>query len=189
MRKVARLLLIGCATLALSQMGMATETWKWKDANGVVHYSDKPVQGAERISVLPPKPSISVTKPAAAEPRPATSAASGQPDQQPIVPYSRCVVTAPDNEETFNAINTVSAGLLIEPALQPGHRIEVQLNGSIVKDWPPDASSHTLTGLERGSYTLSARVLDSFGGAVCSGPAITFYVRLPTVPQLRAVPH
>ena len=99
------------------------------------------------------------------------------------------MVTAPDNEETFNAINTVAAGLLIEPALQPGHRIEVLLNGSIVKDWPPDASSHTLTGLERGSYTLNARVLDSFGGAVCAGPTINFYVHLPTVPQLRATPH
>jgi hypothetical protein len=188
MRKVARLLLIGCATLALSQMGVAAETWKWKDANGVVHYSDKPVQGAERISVLPPKPSIAVTKPAAAEPR-AASAQSNQPDPPPIVPYSRCVVTAPDNEETFNAINTVAAGLLIEPALQPGHRIEVLLNGSIVKDWPPDASSHTLTGLDRGSYTLNARVLDSFGGAVCSGPTINFHVHLPTVARPRVTPH
>ena len=189
MRKVARLLLIGCATLALSQMGMAAEMWKWKDANGVVHYSDTPVQGAERVSVLPPKSSISITKSSGAEPRAASSATSSQPDSPAVVPYSRCVITAPDNDVTFNAITTVSAGLLIEPALQPGHRIEVLLNGKIVKDWPPDASSHTLTGLERGSYTLNVRVLDSFGGAVCAGPTSNFYVRLPTVPQLRATPH
>ena len=78
--------------------------------------------------------------------------ASNQSDHQPaIVPYTRCVITAPDNEETFNAVNTVSAGLLIEPALQPGHRIEVLLDGSVVQDWPPDASTHTLKDLERGS--------------------------------------
>jgi hypothetical protein len=191
MRKVAFLLLIGCGAIDYAASGLAAETWKWKDANGVVHYSDKPVQGAERISVLPPKPSISVAKPAAAEPRAAGAAnPESNPANQPaIVPYTRCVITSPDSEETFNAVNAVAVSMLLEPALQEGHHIEVQLNGNVVKEWPQTATSHTLTNLERGSYTVSSKVLDSFGGAVCSGPAITFYVRLPTVPQLRAVPH
>jgi hypothetical protein len=96
------------------------------------------------------------------------------------------VITAPDNEETFNAVNAVTAGVLLEPALQSGHRIEVLLNGNVVQDWPQDAMGHTLKNLERGSYTISARVLDAGGDAVCSGPTITFYVRLPTVqPQVQ----
>jgi Domain of unknown function (DUF4124) len=188
MRKVAFLLLIGCATLACGIVATAGETWKWKDANGVVHYSDRPVPGAERVDIVPPKPSSSAPK-STSTPRNAVSADSNPPANQAIVPYSRCVVTTPDNDEAFNAINTVGAALLIEPALQPGHRIEVLLNGSIVKDWPQEASSHTLTGLDRGSYTLSARVLDSFGGAVCSGPSINFYVHLPTVARPRVTPH
>jgi hypothetical protein len=189
MRKVAFLLLIGCATLAVAEMGMAAETWKWKDANGVVHYSDRPVPGAERVDVVPPKPSSSAPRPAA-EPRAATSNQdSSQSGQSAVVPYTRCVITAPDNDETFNAINMVTVTMLLEPALQAGHRIEMQLNGNVVKDWPQDASSHTLTNLERGSYTVSPKVVDSFGGAVCAGPAITFYVRLPTVAPVRAVPH
>jgi hypothetical protein len=190
MRKVAFLLLIDCGVIAYAASGLAAETWKWKDANGVVHYSDRPVPGAERVDVVPPKPSISVSKPAA-EPR---AAGAANPDSNPvnqpaIVPYTRCVITAPDNDETFNAINAVTVSMLLEPALQEGHRIEMQLNGNVVKDWPQDATSHTLTNLERGSYTVTPKVLDSFGGAVCSGPAINFYVRLPTVPQPRAVPH
>ncbi|MEO8307026.1 MAG: DUF4124 domain-containing protein [Pseudomonadota bacterium] len=185
MRKVAFLLLTACATLALSGMLMAAETWRWKDANGVVHYSDKPAPGAERIEVIAPKPSISVTRPPVAQPR-AAAAANEEADSPAVVPYTRCVITSPDNEETFNAVNTVSASLLLEPALQPGHRIEMLLNGNIVKDWPQQASSHTLTNLERGSYTLSARVLDSFGGSVCAGPTINFFVHLPVMrPQVQ----
>jgi hypothetical protein len=192
MRKVAFLLLIGCATLALSETGMAAETWKWKDANGVVHYSDKPVPGAEQVSVLAPKPSTSAPKPAATQPRAAVAAnpESKQSDNQPnIVPYTRCVITAPDNDETFSAVNVVSAGVLLEPALQAGHRIEVLLNGSAVKDWPRDAMGYTLKDLERGSYTISARVLDDFGGAVCTGPTINFYVRLPVVAPPKVQHH
>jgi Domain of unknown function (DUF4124) len=185
MRKVALLLLIGCATLALSELGRAAETWKWKDANGVVHYSDRPVPGAERVDVVAPKPSSPA---AAAEPR--AAAASTEPrqaaNQQTIVPYDRCVIAAPDHEVTFNAVDSVAAGVLLEPALQAGHRIEVLLNGNVVQDWPPDAMTYTFKNLERGAYTISARVLDADGAAACTGPSITFYVRLPTVkPQVQ----
>jgi hypothetical protein len=190
MRKVAFLLLIGCGAIDYAASALAAETWKWKDANGVVHYSDRPVPGAERVDVVPPRPSSSAPRPVA-EPRAAAAAgAAANPASQPaMVPYTRCVITAPDNDETFNAVNAVTVSMLLEPALQEGHRIEMQLNGNVVKDWPQDATSHTLTNLERGSYTVSPKVLDAFGGAVCSGPAINFYVRQPTVPQLRAVPH
>jgi hypothetical protein len=187
MRKVAFLLLVVCGAIDYAALAAATETWKWKDANGVVHYSDKPVPGAERIDIVPPKPSISVTKPAAAAGH--TAAAKPGPDQPAIVPYTRCVVTAPDSEETFNAVTSVTVALLIEPALQAGHQIEVLFDGSPVQDWPPDSLSHTLTDLERGSHTVTARVLDSSGGAVCSGPTLNFHVRLPTVAPPKVQHH
>ena len=50
-------------------------------------------------------------------------------------------------------------------------------------------SSHTLTDLDRGSYTLSARVLDAIGGAACSGPTLNFHVRLPTVAPPKVQHH
>jgi hypothetical protein len=46
------------------------------------------------------------------------------------MPFDVVEVTAPDNEETFNAINTVSAGLLIEPALQQGVKCELSRAGN-----------------------------------------------------------
>jgi len=188
MRKVAFLLLVTCGAIDYAALANAAETWKWKDANGVVHYSDKPVPGAERIDVIAPKP------PAASAPKPVaaaghTAAASPGRDQPAIVPYTRCVVTAPDSEETFNAVTSVAVGLLIELALQEGHQIEVLFDGSPVQDWPPAAISHTLTDLERGSHTLAARVLDSNGGTTCAGPTLNFHVRLPTVAPPKVQHH
>lgn len=185
MRKIACFLLLGCATLGYTAITVAAEAWRWKDVNGVVHYSDRPTQGAERVDISATKPSSSppnivVTR----EPGTAPAAAAGTPN----IPYTRCVIIAPDAEETFNAVNAVTAGVYVEPKLQDGHRIEVMLNGRIVTDWPPDALTFTLTQMVRGSYTISARVLDANGGTACSGPTLTFHVRQPTVPQVRPRP-
>jgi hypothetical protein len=187
MRKVAFFLLLGCATLGHGIAATAAETWKWKDANGVVHYSDQPAPGAERIEVVVPKPSSSTPRQAAeAAPRAAAAAASPDANQPANVPYTRCVITAPDSEETFNATTSVTVGLLVEPVLQTGHHIEVLLDGSAAQDWPPTAVSHTLKDLQRGSHTLSARVLNADGGTACAGPTLNFHVRLPTVkPQVQ----
>jgi hypothetical protein len=187
MRKVAFLLLVVCGAIDYAALATAGEMWKWKDANGVVHYSDKPVPGAERIDIVAPKPSISVQKPAVAAGH--TAAANPGPDQPAIVPYTRCVVIAPDSEETFNAVTSVAVGLLVEPALQAGHHIEVLFDGNPLQDWPPDAVSHTVKDLERGSHTLSARVLDANGGTACSGPTLNFHVRLPTVAPPKVQHH
>lgn len=182
--RTACFLLVGVAALA-----GAAETWRWKDANGVIHYSDRPVPGAERVSVVAPKPSSTPPKPVvdgAAAP-----SASGTVTREPvaIVPYTRCVIVAPDAEETFNAVNSVAVGIHLEPSLQDGHRIEVRLDGTTLTDWPQDALTHTVSDLLRGAHTVSARVLDSDGTPVCTGPTLTFYIRLPTVPQVRPTPR
>jgi hypothetical protein len=189
MRKVAFFLLLGCATLGHGIAATAAETWKWKDANGVVHYSDQPAPGAERMEVVVPKPSSSTPRQATAEAAPRAAAAAPDANQPANVPYTRCVITAPDSEETFNATTTVTVGLLVEPALQAGHHIEVLFDGGAVQDWPPTAVSHTLKDLQRGSHTVSARVLDANGGTACSGPALNFHVRLPTVAPPKVQHH
>jgi hypothetical protein len=171
MRRLASFLLLGIALAA-----SAKDIWRWKDADGVVHYSDSPVQGAERINASPaPKPgSVS------------TAAPPGNPGREQeasnAVRYTRCEVIRPAKDTTFNsAVESVSADVTIEPPLQPNHRIQVYLNGSIYPQWPDNSVSFTFPQLDRGAYTLSVRVQDENGGTACSGPAINFYVRQPSV--------
>jgi hypothetical protein len=171
MRPVAIFLLLTVAIAA-----GAADIWRWKDADGVVHYSDSPVPGAERVTV-----GRSGSQPGTATPVPA--AVPSPPDQAPTptVPYTRCAVVQPQNDSTFFAADSVGAGILIEPYVQQGHHVEVLFNGTPFRDWPAGALNYTFTGLYRGSYTLAVRVLDASGHAVCSGPVINFYIRQPSV--------
>jgi hypothetical protein len=153
----------------------ATELWRWKDADGVVHYSDRPVQGAERIDVRSQKSSGEITPKATAKVTPAP------PPAQPVVNYTRCVVSSPTNDQVFNAVSAVDVSLALEPALQVDHQLQVLLNGRADPDWPAGALSRTLVNLNRGSYTLSVRVLDLNGRALCAGPTINFHVRQPSI--------
>lgn len=172
MRRLASFLLLGVALAA-----SATEVWRWKDANGVVHYSDSPVPGAERVNAGPaPKPGGANAAPA--------SRAFRQADETPAPPpprYTRCEVTKPANDLTFHGAEPVMASVMIEPMLQSGHRLQVLLNGSVYPQWGGNLTSFTFAGLNRGAYTLAVNVLDANGGTACAGPAINFYIQQPSL--------
>lgn len=174
MRQVASFLLIVMALPA-----MATETWRWKDESGVVHYSDRPVPGAERIKVGPAAGSGSTAGTAST----LGTQASTPPLAQPAAEfrYSSCVVLAPANDEVFNAVNSVNASLQISPGLRPGHRVQVVLDGKPYPEWPGGSLGYTLANIYRGSHTLGVQVLDADGRSLCAGPAITFHVRQPSI--------
>jgi len=176
MRKLACFLML-CAGLTAAQ---AADVWRWKDANGVVHYSDVQVPGAERVAVhSAPKPGSVVTPPTPAR---APAAAPGQteqaePEEVRIVPYVRCEISSPKNEETFPNVTEVNVSVALQPELQRGHRMQVLLNGKAVTEWPADVQQFPLADLHRGAYTLSARVLDASGTPLCTAPTINFYVQ------------
>jgi hypothetical protein len=174
MRKLACFLLL-CGALAGAQ---AADIWRWKDANGVVHYSDVQVPGAERIAVQSaPKPGTVVT-PATPRNTPAASVpAQQEPEETRIVPYVRCEIGSPQNEETFPNVTEVNVSVDLQPQLQSGHRMQVLLNGKAVGEWPADAQQFPLADLHRGAYTLSARVLDASGAPLCTSQTISFFVQ------------
>jgi Domain of unknown function (DUF4124) len=169
MRQLASFLLLGFAVAA-----GAADTWRWKDANGVVHYSDRPGPGATLVVVGsdagPGNPELASTlQPAAAATAPTA------------VPYTGCVVVAPANDEVFTNIRTVNARLQLTPGLQLGHRMEVLFDGQAYAAWPAGGLSHTFLDLYRGTHTLSVRVVDANGQSLCAGPVVSFHVRLPSL--------
>jgi hypothetical protein len=181
MRQVATFLLFGVALTA-----GAAEIWRWKDANGVVHYSDNPVPGAERIIVNTPRPSGSGEPPAQTAATPAPLAP--EPSSRPVA-YTSCAVLSPARDETFRGVQAVSVTLGIEPALPQGHRIQVFVNGVARGDWPPESSNFTFPEVFRGSHTLNVRIVDQNGRTVCNGPSSTFHLQQVTVlSPARAVP-
>lgn len=158
----------------------AAEIWRWKDANGVVHYSDQPRPGAERISVSAPAPS-SVATPAPSGDGQGESSSDTGSRPQPAEAYTSCSVTVPAHDENFQGVQSVGVSLSVQPALQPGHRIQLFVNGAAQPDWPATATDYTLPDVVRGSHTLSVRIVDARGRPLCSGPSITFHLRQPSV--------
>jgi hypothetical protein len=154
--------------------GNAAVIYKWTDADGVVHFSDQPVPGAEKIEVsqaprvgtfgekLPP--SQTVAKPTPSKP----------------ADYTQFVLSTPTAEQVFFGDDPVTAHLNLDPGLLPNHSITWYLNGAPLTEQPIDAVSISLKQLARGAYTVSATVSDSASGETRSTDAVTFYVREPS---------
>lgn len=172
MSKTACFLLLLCAAAVLP----AAETWRWRDANGVVHFSDRPVPGAERV-VLGSAPKPGSTAPASR----GTQSGSQQASTQDVVPYERCEVTSPANDQVFQNETSVPVTVDVQPGLQADHQLRVIFNGALVTGWDGSSRSGTLTDLVRGTHVLEARVVDGAGRALCQSPQISFHIRLPQV--------
>jgi Domain of unknown function (DUF4124) len=150
----------------------AAVVYKWTDADGVVHFSDQPVPGAEKI-VTATGASRGIMG----------QAAANVPTGKPLAKISalgatRLTITSPAQDETFTGNQPVSVHLAAEPALKSDQAITWTLNGAQVSQ-PSDATEFTLSDLPRGSYTLAATVVDSASGESKSAESVTFNVMRP----------
>jgi Domain of unknown function (DUF4124) len=171
MRQLASFLLVAFALPAMVVPAIAAEAWRWKDAQGVIHYSDTPVPGAERVA-LPATPNVGTV----ATPAPTPPPAIPEPFK-----YSECVVLAPGNDQIFNAVSSVTASIRIAPPLQQDHRIQVVLDNNVYAAWPARMLTFKIDNLNRGTHTLVVNVVDASRKSLCAGPPISFHVRQPTI--------
>jgi hypothetical protein len=158
--------------LLLSGWVAAAETYRWVDKDGVVHYSDQPNPGAEKV------PLNIAPAPGSVAPR-AAAPVQGQP--APPFVYAGCEFVSPNSDQVFFSVRSVSASLNVLPALQAGHRIVVNVNGVPLSSWPETSTGHLLQDLNRGSYTLQARVIDANGRTACTSKALSFHIRQPSL--------
>ena len=147
--------------------------YRWTDAEGTVHYSDRPTDGAEQI-YLPE--STRGTRPYA---RPtAITATADDIGRNPSGPFSyeSIEVSAPGPEETlWNIGGVLNVSLNVQPSLQawtsspslfrrrsePGLRVEL----------PDSRKSH------RGVHNIQAEVLDENGQLMGRSQPNRFYVQ------------
>jgi uncharacterized protein DUF4124 len=167
------------AALAAALAVQAAVVYKWTDADGVVHFSDQPVPGAEKIVT---SASGSVSGSTRVGLAPATPSSAEPPKPKPeVLTFNQFIIISPGNEETISGNQTVNVRLALDPALRPTQSITWYLNGSPLSDQAPDATQFTLDDLPRGSYTLGATVVDQALGQSKSADSITFYVMRPSL--------
>jgi hypothetical protein len=150
----------------------AAVIYKWIDADGVVHFSDQPVPGAEKITS-----SGGSTRGILSQPMPGGGALPEKPKPRPV---QHAIISSPAPDQTFTGGEQVSASLSVEPALTPSQTVSWTLNGEQVGQ-NSNATQLTLPDLPRGIYTLAATVSDSVSGESISTDPVTFNVVRPSV--------
>jgi hypothetical protein len=179
-----RVLLLGCLlALSVQAQESSRELWTWKDANGVVHYSDRPVPGAKKVELAGVTPSPSTS--AATVPAPAAPAQ--RPRAPAAVQYQSLEIWQPAQDETFfgpDAVVTVR--LRSEPGLAAGDRLIVAVDGRRLEG-PTNSYEYELANLPRGAHSVEAVIADEFGNTKIQSEKRVFHVRQASVNEPRAV--
>jgi hypothetical protein len=153
--------------------GQAAVVYKWTDADGLVHYSDQPVPGAEKI-VTNGQPTLGTG--AAGAPKAANAAK--KPAAAPGLGI--ITITSPVQQQSFFGDEPIGAHLAMEPDIKPSQTITWHLSGRDLEEGA-NATQFTLPHLDRGTYDLSATVKDRDTGASQTTSGVTFYVRQPSL--------
>lgn len=149
----------------------AEDIWRWVDENGVVHYSDRPRPGAEKIELRGAQ-----TYQAPAVP-PSRDEAPEETDEDAATGYTDLRLVSPaDGETLWNIGGELPVQVAVEPSLAPSHRLRVYLDGRLRED-SPQATQFTLPEVYRGEHQLRAAIVDGQGREVASTAEITFYVQ------------
>jgi uncharacterized protein DUF4124 len=164
------------ATLA-AFAGQAAVVYKWTDSDGVVHYSDQPVPGAQKIFTA-----TSASAGAASGERP-NAAPPGSISAKSVtsaLTYSQFAITSPAANQTFFGDDIVAVHLGLEPDLKAGQTISWHLNGKQLDDQAPTSIQFALQHLDRGTYVIAAIITDQQTGESLSTDSVTFFVRQPS---------
>ncbi len=164
MRRLALFLL--CWLYLLS---VHAEVYRWFGADGAVHFSDQPYPGAEKVEISP----IQIV------PAVPTSGRSGVQKSEAVAVkgYGRFAFITPTNEQVIRSNDgTISISMVLEPSLRLGNgdRVTVKLDGVAMVGSAP--MSFNYPGLDRGTHTLQAAVLDSQGKQLIQTDTVTFHL-------------
>lgn len=165
------------AALSAPLLVRAAVVYKWVDADGVVHFSDQPAPGAEKMTTsgLPTRGILN-------QPPPPSGPSGQTPPKASILATMHLSITSPAPDQTFSGAEVVEPVLAVEPELQPGAGLVVSwtLNGAPVPEG--DGTTHfSLPDLPRGTYTIAATITDTSTGTSKSADPVTFNVIRPSV--------
>ena len=104
----------------------AAVVYKWTDADGVVHYSDQPVPGAEKIHHVVRLAQWQRLRPRA---RTWTCRRPAPRKRRRRLDYTEFAIASPAADQTFFGDEVINVRLTLEPALKPNQTITWHLNG------------------------------------------------------------
>ncbi|KRA93946.1 penicillin-binding protein [Pseudomonas sp. Root68] len=171
-------LLIAC----LIALPASAEVFMYLDAQGNRVFTDQPKPGEARRVPLITSNRIAATPTSAAP-----SLAQSSPEVQALFHYEVLRILIPEPDATIRS-NTgeVIISATNEPALQPGHRYRLLLDGQPTAD-PGLSPVFALSNIDRGSHTLSVEILDEQGRIVERTASQPFHMQRTSLAQKRRI--
>jgi hypothetical protein len=178
-----RILVLASCLLAFASQAQESkkELWTWRDANGVVHFSDTPGPGAKRVDLVVTGP------PSGSATAPATAGTVAQPPAAPGTTYNLLEIWQPENGASFfDADSTVNVRIRTEPAVAEGDSLRLYLDGMRLEG-ANNTLEYTLENLDRGTHSITATIRDSKGVEKIRSQPVVFYMKQNTIIAPRAV--
>jgi hypothetical protein len=154
----------------------AGPAWRWVDADGTVHYSDRPVPGAVEVYL----PDANAPAPAAQS---STTTAASAPVTTTVplganAQYTQLAIASPVAEQTlWNTGGTLNIDVAVGPRVQQGHRLGLIYDGELLNLPPSSGTSFTLDDVFRGIHTVQAVILDANNTQVLRSAPVQFMVQ------------
>ena len=173
-----RMCLFIAASILLATGTVLAQAYRWVDENGIVHFSDRPIPGAEEIELVRNNRSASQRRLSAAPAVTAQSAGDERADAG-VFKYESLAIASPAAEETlWNIEGVLNVTLALSPALQDGHQVRVYFDG---KRQTVDSASFQVQEVWRGVHNLQAEVVDGTGKLMIRSVTNRFYVQQNTI--------
>lgn len=169
-----RPIFLAFSLLAAAQAG--AQAYRWVDADGVTHYSDKPEEGAEVVELSEYTRTTGAriyrnTAPAPAGQQPAA--------EQAAFRYESLSIASPAAEETlWNIDGVLNVSLAIQPGLQSGHQLRVYFDGQARQ---VNGANFQIEEVYRGVHNLQAEIIDETGKLIIRSQPNRFYVQQNSV--------
>lgn len=144
--------------LALLPPATYAEVYRWTDAQGAVHYGDRPPTPGAKPAQLPPLQLIPGSSSAT---RPPTAAGTAP---APTTPAHGISVVSPTPDQTLrNTDRTLRVSVQLSQPLPEGGGLLYLLDGNPRTPAPIRDLSYAITDVDRGTHMVSAAVVDGRG--------------------------
>ncbi|MCP4000827.1 MAG: DUF4124 domain-containing protein [Gammaproteobacteria bacterium] len=175
-----RIPFLGLLGFILVVPSLAEDIYKWEDADGQTHYSDVPKAGAVEVEIHPVQTFSLPT--AASTPTDKGVNTEADVNAEADLGYQIMAITKPGQEESiWNTGGKVTVSLNLQPGLKAGHSIRLYMDGQLLADLPPRATSLRLSDVYRGKHQLQAEVQDKKGNVLIKASPVTFFYHQTSV--------
>ncbi|MGQ3889536.1 DUF4124 domain-containing protein [Legionella sp. CNM-1927-20] len=163
---------------------LCAEIYKWTDSQGVVHFSDEPHPGAEKVVLPPtqtaPPSSTNTPTPTNTPTTPASTTNTVNSDSLTQPDYT-VTITQPQNDATIrNNQGYVSVAVNVEPEIQKGVMLQLIFDNQPLGE-PQASKNFILNNINRGAHTLAVQLIGANGDVLSTSDVVTFYMHRPRV--------